>query len=190
MNQIPNLSNIAADTNLIIVMGVSGSGKSTVAQAIADHYGYCFLDADDFHSDENKNHMANGFPLTDEMRAPWVDSIKTYLQAANKQQKHCVLAFSGLRKQHRNKIREAGLKTIFIFLNGDKEVIQRRVNSRKDHFMAPVLVSSQFAALEDPTGEEDVKSIDVSMALKCVIANAIQTIDRQYELGLTLSDMA
>jgi gluconokinase len=190
MNQITNLSNLGAETNLIIVMGVSGSGKSTVAQAIAEHYGYCFLDADDFHSDENKNHMANGLPLTDEMRAPWVDSIKTYLHAANKQQKHCVLAFSGLRKQHRNKIREAGLKTIFIFLNGDKEVIQRRVNSRKDHFMAPVLVSSQFATLEDPSDEHDVKSIDVSMSLKCVIANAIQTIDNQYELGLSLSDMA
>src|SRR6188768_14337 len=100
MPSTTSISNPESFTNLIIVMGVSGSGKSSVATAIANHYQYCFLDADDFHSQENKRHMASGQPLTDEMRIPWVNSIKEYLQSANSEQKHCVLAFSGLRKQH------------------------------------------------------------------------------------------
>lgn len=163
-------------------MGVSGSGKTTIAHAVADHYQYCFLDADDFHSAENKHHMANGFPLTDAMRTPWVNSIKNYLQSAMSEQKHCVLAFSGLRKQHRHELRKAGLKTIFIFLDGNKEIIQQRVNMRENHFMNPGLVDSQFAALEDPMQEEDVHRIEVYDSLEKVANETYHRID-QYLLN-------
>ena len=159
-------------------MGVSGSGKSSIAKAVADHYHYCFLDADDFHSTENKNHMANGLALTDEMRKPWVNSIKEYLQEAAEVHKHCVLAFSGLRKEHRNQLRQAGLKTIFIFLNGNKDIIQQRVNLRQNHFMNPGLVNSQFAALEDPTQEMDVHSMEVYESLESVTNAVISKIEQ------------
>jgi gluconokinase len=177
MQHISKISNAHSNTNLIIVMGVSGSGKSTIAKAIADHYHYCFLDADDFHSDENKNHMAKGLPLTDEMRTPWVNNIKNYLESAAKEQKHCVLAFSGLKRKHRDELRKAGLKTIFIFLSGDKELIQQRVNLRQNHFMNPGLVDSQFAALEDPTNETDVHAIAVNTTLDKITTHVIGEIE-------------
>ncbi|MBK8187233.1 MAG: gluconokinase [Cellvibrio sp.] len=166
-----------SNTNLIIIMGVSASGKSTVANAIAQHFHYCYLDADDFHSEENKRHMASGKPLTDEMRAPWVTNIKNYLERAGKNQEHSVLAFSGLKKQHRDELRQAGLNTIFIFLNGNKTTIQERINLRKDHFMSPNLVDSQFAALESPLSEADVYPIEVFDPIERVVSDAVSIID-------------
>lgn len=178
MIKAPELSNPESSTYLIIVMGVSGSGKSTIAKAIADHFDYRFLDADDFHSDENKQHMASGKPLTDEMRLPWVHNIRQHLQLAATKQEHCVLAFSGLRQQHRNILRSAGLRTLVIFLSGDKNTIQERVNLRKNHFMAPGLVDSQFAALEDPTHEADVVTVDVKGDTQSVLNRSLQAINQ------------
>jgi gluconokinase len=183
MHFITKVSNPNSNTHLIIIMGVSGSGKSTIAKAVADHYQYCFLDADDFHSAENKKHMANGLPLTDEMRIPWVNSLKNYLESARSDHKHCVLAFSGLKKKHRDELRKAGLKTIFIFLNGDKDIIQARVNSRQNHFMNPGLVDSQFAALEDPTQEIDVHSIAVNESLDKVLNEVVTQVDKYLLRG-------
>lgn len=174
----PELSNPASTTNLIIVMGVSGSGKTTIAKAIAEHYQYQFFDADDFHSIENKQHMASGKPLTDAMRLPWVHNIREHLQGAASHTQHSVLAFSGLRHQHRDILRNAGLRTLILFLNGDKNTIQERVNQRKNHFMSPGLVDSQFAALEDPTAEPDVLSIDVKSDIQAVINQCIQQVDK------------
>lgn len=167
------------NTNLIIVMGVSASGKSTIAHAIARHYNYCYLDADDFHSNENKRHMESGRPLTDEMRLPWVTSIRNRLQKAKNERAHCTLAFSGLRKQHRDELRKAGLNTIFIFLNGTKQLIQERINSRRDHFMSPNLVDSQFNALEDPSSEIDVFPVEAYRPLEQVISDVISIVDCQ-----------
>ncbi len=173
------ISNADASTNLIIVMGVSGSGKSSLAQALANHYGYEFLDGDDFHSQESREHMARGFPLTDAMRLPWVISMRDYFREAATRDQHSTLAFSGLKAVHRNELRKAGLKTIFIFLHTDKDTIQTRVNKRAGHFMAPSLVDSQFESLEDPSHEPDVYRIDVRGPLEQVIAQAIGIIDRE-----------
>jgi gluconokinase len=174
-------SNIHATTYLIVVMGVSGSGKSTLARTLADYYGYCYLDGDDFHSETSRALMASGQPLTDEMRAPWVASICQHLQEKARHQQHCLLAFSGLRKAHRNQLRDAGLKTIFLFLRGDKPTIQDRLNRRTGHFMAPQLLDSQLAALEDPSTETDVIPLDIAAPLTTIADQAIQAINEQYE---------
>lgn len=173
------LTNPNSDTNLIIVMGVSGSGKSSLAKALADHYGYEYLDGDDFHSQEARNHMAQGQPLTDAMRLPWVIRMREYFRDAGNRQQHSTLAFSGLKRVHRDELRKAGLKTIFLFLSSDKDTIQTRVNKRAGHFMAPSLVDSQFESLEDPTLENDVFQIDVHAPLDQVISVAIGVIDRE-----------
>jgi carbohydrate kinase, thermoresistant glucokinase family len=175
-------SNIHATTYLIVVMGVSGSGKSTLAHSLADYYGYCYLDGDDFHSESSRARMASGQPLTDEMRAPWVASICQHLQERARRHQHCLLAFSGLRKAHRNQLREAGLKTIFLFLRGDKATIQDRLNRRTGHFMPPHLLDSQLAALEDPSGEADVVPLDLCAPLPTLLEQAIQVVNEQYEL--------
>lgn len=173
------ITNPNAETNLIIVMGVSGSGKSTVANALADHYGYEFLDGDDFHSQESRNLMSKGIPLTDALRLPWVIRMRDYFRDAATKHQHSTLAFSGLKRVHRDELRKAGLKTIFIFLHTDKDTIQNRVNKRAGHFMAPTLVDSQFDNLETPSHEPDIYRIDVRGSLDQVITQAIGIIDRE-----------
>lgn len=182
MIQRLNPTNINATTHLIVVMGVSGSGKSSLARALADYYGYCFLDGDDFHSDSSRARMASGQPLTDEMRAPWVTAICEHLQDRAHKHQHCFLAFSGLRRLHRNQLRNAGLKTLFIFLRGDRCTIQERLNKRTGHFMAPALLDSQLESMEDPQTESDVITLDISAPLSCIKDQAVRAIDEQYGL--------
>lgn len=177
MTHVKTVSNPQANTYLIIVMGVAGSGKSTLASALAGAYNYEYLDGDDFHSDESRALMAQGTPLTDEQRAPWVAAIKERLQSNAKQQIHTILAFSGLKQKHRDILRSAGLRTIVLYLNGNKETIQDRINNRKDHFMAPALLDSQFASMEDPLNEADVHSIEIWPTLSQVTQAACNLIE-------------
>lgn len=171
------VSNPQASTHLIIVMGVSGSGKTTLAKALAEHYGYEFLDGDDFHSAEARALMAEGVPLTDDHRAPWVAAIKQHLQANASQQKHAALAFSGLKHKHRDILRSAGLRTLVIHLTGAMDTIATRISLRKGHFMAPALLASQFDALETPEGETDVATLDVNADFSQVLNQAYQLVD-------------
>ena len=177
-------SNPDAQTCLIIVMGVSGSGKSTLAQALAAHYGYAYLDGDDFHSQEARDRMAQGLPLDDAMRLPWVMRMRDYFSAAANEGKHATLAFSGLKRAHREELRNAGRRTLFLFLHSDISTIQQRVDNRAGHFMAPSLVSSQFDSLERPVDETDVVDIDVRAPFNEVLQQAIAIIDQQL-LGAT-----
>ncbi len=173
------ITNPDASTHLIIVMGVSGSGKSSLAKALAEHYGYVYLDGDDFHSQEARDRMAKGQPLTDAMRLPWVIRMRDYFRGVARNHQHSTLAFSGLRRMHRDELRKAGLKTIFLFLSSDKDTIQNRVNKRAGHFMAPSLVDSQFESLEDPSHEPDVFTIDVNAPFDQVLSMAIHVVDRE-----------
>lgn len=172
------ISNPTAATRLIVVMGVSGCGKTSVASALAEHYGYRYLDADDFHSESARAHMASGQPLTDAMRAPWVSTLQNQLRQQAAQQESCTLAFSGLRQLHRQQIREAGLKTVVVFLYGEKTIIQERLQKRTDHFMDPQLLDSQFASLEEPSSEGDIIKVNINAPLKDVVAEAVMAIDQ------------
>ena len=156
---------------LIISMGVSGSGKSTVAQMLAQKFNLPFLEADDFHSAENKAHMAAGKALTDEMRAPWIASICEKIKTDGKS---CVLAYSGLRRAHRQKFRELGFKTLFLYLNGSKELIAKRMSERAGHFMPVSLLDSQFASMEAPLNEPDIIMVSIDDTVPQIVANATQ----------------
>lgn len=162
---------------LIIVMGVSGSGKSCVAEALAKHYQMTYLDADDFHSDQAKAQMAAGIPLTDELRIPWVHNISAHLTDCATKNISCTLAFSGLRKKHREILRQLPFRVVFLHLTGSKELIARRMSARSDHFMPTSLLDSQFDSLEPCDGEEDIITIDISPPLTEVIARCRQHID-------------
>ena len=175
-------SNPDATTSLIVVMGVSGCGKSTLGAAIARYYGHTFLDADDFHSDEAKNRMAKGLPLNDAMRQPWVEKICTRLQQALATQEPLVLAFSGLRRAHRQLIRNQGLRTLVLFLEGDETSIQARVNQRPNHFMNPGLVRSQFEALEIPDGENDIVRIDIAANHEQQLRQALHNVETMLKI--------
>ncbi len=134
---------------ILVVMGVSGSGKSTVGQALATAQGWRFLDADDFHPPANVEKMAAGLPLVDADRWPWLDRIADELRAVLAGGGHAVLACSALREVYRERLRRAG-DIRFVFLQGDQATIAARIAERTHKYMPPSLLPSQFATLEPP----------------------------------------
>ncbi|MBE8716885.1 gluconokinase [Cellvibrio polysaccharolyticus] len=176
-----SVSNPQSTTPLLIVMGVSGSGKTTIAELLADHYGFQFFDADHFHSDAARAHMNSGKPLTDDMRAPWVEALKLHLRAQGDAGSACVLAFSGLKRRHRDALREAGLQTLFVFLHGEKTVIYQRLVNRTNHFMDPNLLDSQFDSLEFPRDETDMLHIDIDAPREQLLSDITRQIDAIWQ---------
>ncbi len=145
--------------SLFIVMGVSGCGKSTVARLLAADAQGRWLDADDFHSPENKAKMAHGIPLTDDDRRPWLDRLNAELRLEADQGPPLFLACSALKQKYRDRI-VAGLpQARFVYLKGSPELIRSRLAQRKNHFMPPGLLESQFADLEEP---RDAIVLDIS----------------------------
>ncbi len=158
LNCILENSCIKMSYPVIYIMGVSGSGKTTIGKLLSQKTGYPFYDADDFHSIENKAKMNAGIPLTDEDRQPWLDGINNFVVEANK--KHpVILVCSALKKRYRERLSESIEDNCqWIFLEGDFNTILGRLNSRADHYMPASLLQSQFAALEIP---QDANRIDI-----------------------------
>ncbi len=147
----------------ILVMGVCGVGKSTVARAIADGIGGQFLEADTFHSDANVRAMSAGIPLTDEMRAVWLDTICDAVRKRGAAgDVPVVLACSALKRRYRETLSGALAPMFTVHLSGDLEVIRSRLLARKGHFMPPTLLDSQLRDLEPLVAEEDGVTIDVA----------------------------
>ncbi len=162
---------------LLIVMGVSGSGKSTVSRRLAHALGYTFVEADDFHSDQAKEQMAQGVPLTDSARVPWVDRLSQHLIDPSQQQ--CggiVLAFSGLRRAHRQRLRELPYQALFFHLTASPALIEQRMAKRNAHYMPPELLGSQLATLQSTDAEPDVIRVSVEGSLE----QALQTIRERF----------
>jgi gluconokinase len=161
----------------IVVIGVAGSGKTTLARALAVHYGAAFLDADDVHTDAATAQMAAGVPLTDAQREPWVDALADRLRRVAQQGQSSVLAFSGLRAAHRQRLRESGVPMRFVFLHAPPAIIAQRMAARHDHFMPTELLASQFEALQPPIGETDVIPIRVDRPRAQVLADAVEALE-------------
>lgn len=175
---------------LVIVMGVSGCGKSTVAKKLATLWGYRMLDGDDFHTPEAKARMAQQMPLTDDDRKPWITRMLSYIAQHAKTQ-GIVLAYSGLRQSHRQQFRALGIECEFIFLNGKQQIIEERIKLRQQHFFPASLVASQFEALELPQQDErDIASFDINMSLAALcdsIAHHYQAKEANNEITLGIT---
>jgi len=145
---------------VIIVMGVTGSGKTTVGQRLAETLGWRFHDADDFHPAANKAKMHAGTPLTDDDRWPWLRALRAVIEAALADQADAVVTCSALKREYRD-VLAGGLSDVYyVHLTGDPDILATRLAGRKDHFMNPALLDSQIAMLEAPAG-----AIDVDVAL-------------------------
>ena len=151
-------------------MGVSGSGKSSIAKSLAYSLQFTFIEADDYHSSAAKQQMANNQPLNDDMRKPWVAAIVNKLELLYKNKKSVVLAFSGLKEQHRNLLRETPFVCHFLYLTGERDLLKARLLARKNHFFSPELLDSQFEAMESPLStEKDVSLVDVNNDLETIL---------------------
>ena len=145
----------------IIVMGVSGCGKTTVGRSIAERLTATFLDADDFHPDANVAKMRAGAPLNDGDRAPWLATLNGELRTRSDQGEQVVLACSALKKNYRDAIGAGMRQAHWIFLDGSFELIAARMRERPNHYMPESLLRSQFDALERP---DDVITISIELS--------------------------
>jgi gluconokinase len=155
----------------VIVMGVSGCGKTTAGEALARHFSVPYIEGDALHPASNVAKMASGRPLTDDDRWPWLEKIGKALKA---HPGGAVATCSSLKKIYRDRLRAtAGGGLRFVFLKCSKEVLEMRMQARKGHFMPPSLLASQLATLEDPGGEAGVVTVNGDAGHAAVIAEIV-----------------
>ncbi len=154
-------------------MGVSGCGKSTIAQALASKTGGVYLDADDFHPEANKKKMAAGIPLTDDDRWGWLDVLNAEIRRRAAAAKPLFLACSALKQVYRDRLSAGVPGVTFIYLKGSHDLIASRLAARHNHFMPSSLLDSQFATLEEPV---DAVTVDVGLPLDALIEEILRRI--------------
>ena len=147
---------------VIVVMGVSGCGKTTVAERLAQRLGWRFAEADEFHSPANVEKMRGGTPLTDEDRGPWLNAIATWIDEARASRQPGVITCSALKRRYRDLIVGSREDVRIVYLKGGYDLIAQRMAARGHHYMPLTLLRSQFEALEEPTADENpvVSSIE------------------------------
>jgi gluconokinase len=153
----------------IVVMGVAGCGKSTFGQALAAELALPWIEGDDFHSLEAKAKMAAGTPLDDADRVGWLQTLSALI---SENTSGCVMGCSALKRNYRDVLRASG-EVNFAYLRLTREEAQRRVSNRAGHFFSDTLVASQFAALQDPSGEDGVITLDATLATAQLVAQVL-----------------
>jgi gluconokinase len=166
----------------VIVMGVSGVGKTTVAQGIAQAMGWEYAEGDDFHSDANKAKMAAGHPLTDEDRWPWLRSIAAWIDAHAAEGRSSVVTCSALRRVYRDLLRDNRPEVRFCELMAPEELIADRLSKRQGHYMPASLLGSQLATLEPLQPDEPGVVVSVANTPEEIVVDALD------QLGLTAKE--
>jgi len=148
---------------IVVVMGVSGSGKTVIGSAVAKKLGWSFIEGDDFHPPENVAKMSSGQALTDEDRWPWLDRLNMELRARETKGESAVLACSALKQTYRDRLTRGVANWRLVFLHASFELLQQRIKERKHRYMPASLLQSQFATLEPPA---KAISVDVAQPLE------------------------
>jgi gluconokinase len=157
-----------------IVMGVSGCGKTSVGKLLAGQLGWDFFDADDFHPPINVKKMADGIPLNDSDRAPWLASLRDLILSSLKADRPGVLACSALKERYRQQLLKDNEGIQLIYLKGSYDLIWPRMSARKGHFMKPDMLRSQLETLEEPA---NALTIDVSTPMDDIISKVLEQMD-------------
>jgi carbohydrate kinase (thermoresistant glucokinase family) len=153
----------------LVFMGVSGSGKSTIARAAQERLGWEFAEGDDFHPPENVAKMAEGTPLTDADRWGWLESLADWTAERDARDEPTIITCSALRRAYRDVLRRGGAGTFFVHSTGDKHLILDRMNAR-EHFMPPSLLESQLDVLEPLGADEDGMDVDPALPVDRMVA--------------------
>ena len=166
-----------APPHAIITVGVSGSGKTTVAEALAKRLGWSFIDGDAFHPPANVEKMRSGTPLTDDDRWPWLSSLATALHEAADAKGVAVGACSALKRSYRDYLlKEAGEPILFVFLDGTEELIASRMATRTHEYMPLTLLASQFATLEVPGPDENVLTVPITLTVEQIAERVMKAV--------------
>jgi gluconokinase len=160
---------------ILVLMGVSGSGKTTVGKVLAQSLGWTFVDADDYHPAANVAKMHQGIPLTDDDRRPWLQALRRVVDEACTRGENLVLACSALKHAYQEYL-HADPCVHYVYLSGSEELIQQRIAARKGHFMDPHLLHSQFETLEPPA---DAIQVDITPSPEVIAAEI------RHKLGLS-----
>jgi gluconokinase len=160
-------------------MGVSGSGKTTIAAGVAKRLGWPLLEGDAFHPADNVAKMAAGTPLTDADRWPWLRAIAAEEDALRVAGVSAVVACSALRRAYRDVLLGDRADVVLLYLRGSKQLIAERMAARKGHFMPSALLDSQFATLEEPGDDERPVVVDIGAAAETVIEDAMRQLARR-----------
>lgn len=151
-------------------MGVAGSGKSAIGAALANALGVDFVEGDQYHSAQNVQRMSIGIPLTDDDRAEWLRELALRIREAKDAGIGLVVSCSALKRAYRDILRTAASDLRFVFLTGERALIAERLAGRRGHFMPPSLLDSQFAALEEPSPDENAWVCDVRQRPQDIVA--------------------
>jgi gluconokinase len=166
---------------VLVVMGVSGSGKSTVAGIVAGRLGWDLEEGDDLHPPANVAKMASGIPLTDDDRWPWLDQIGAWIREHTAAGRPGVITCSALRRVYRDRLRGDGV--VFVYLAGTRELIGQRLAARTDHFMPSALLDSQLATLEPPGPDENTLRVELGPTAAELAAEIINRLRLPADAG-------
>ncbi len=163
-----------AEPVAVVVMGVSGCGKTTVAERLAQHLGWVFAEADEFHSEANLAKMSAGTPLDDADRLPWLTAIRDWVTATGQQGRSAVVTCSALQRSYRDLLRDAGSRVLFLHLTGPREVLAERMGARTGHFMPTSLLDSQLATLQALEPDEPGAAVSIELSPDEVLRTALE----------------
>ncbi len=158
----------------LIVMGVSGSGKSTIGEALAERLGWTFEDGDRFHPPGNVARMSAGHALTDEDRWPWLQAIADEIDRVCQAGGRAVIACSALKRAYREVLVHGRDDVRIVFLDGTRDLIAGRLAARKGHFMPPGLLASQFKTLEPPAGNENPVTVSIDATIEAIVEDIVR----------------
>ena len=158
---------------IVILMGVSGAGKSTIGRLLAEELDWSFFEGDAFHPQANIDKMSHGIPLTDADREDWLAALENLETDLEKQRRTAVIACSALKQAYRNRLLGARQNVRFVYLKGSYDLILKRIEDRRDHFMSNDLLKSQFDTLEEPSG---VLVVDISQPPPAIVREIRRTL--------------
>ncbi|MFF8644538.1 gluconokinase [Streptomyces sp. NPDC015345] len=162
--------------HVVVIMGVAGTGKTTIGPLLADRLGVPYAEGDDFHPPQNVEKMSSGTPLTDDDRWPWLDAIGAW--AHGREGRGGVVSSSALKRSYRDRLRAAAPGVVFVHLTGDRELIEDRMRQRKGHFMPAALLDSQFATLQPLGADEAGVAVDVAGSPEEIAERAVEALRR------------
>jgi gluconokinase len=175
---------------IVVVMGVSGSGKSTVGGMLASRLHWDFADGDRFHPAGNVEKMHNGVPLTDEDRWPWLDAIAAWIDKTRRSGGHSALACSALKRRYRDVLIGNRSDVRLVFLKGEEALVARRIATRHEHFMPQTLLHSQFEALEEPTPDENPVVVSIEPSPREIVTRIVSSLNLSTAATLVAANSA